>query len=119
MAALCRMSRVREAAVFVAFAMTGCAIINPDYYHSVPTAEICRQLMVYPSYNVNHPARMQELARRGESCGSPADIAAAQRQKDAEAAALLNTLATPPPSQPAPIQCSTRWFAGQWVTTCP
>ena len=102
-----------------ALATSGCATFsNPDRYSNTPTAEICRQLMVFPSYNVWHGARMAELERRRENCGSPSDIAAAQRQKDAEAAQILRSMTTPPPAPPPPQTCATRLFAGQWVTTC-
>jgi hypothetical protein len=84
-------------AALIALALDGCAGVTPDHYHNTPTAEICRQLIVLPSPNVNHSTRMAELDRRGESCGSPADLAAAQRQKDAEAAEILKSM-TPPPA---------------------
>lgn len=97
-------------AVAIALSLGACATINPDYYRNVPTAEICRQLMVFPSYNVNHSARMAEVARRGESCGSPADIAAAQRQSDARTAEMLKAM-TPPPPQTQ----TCRWVGPNWV----
>jgi hypothetical protein len=110
------MKAIRRALVVTALtvAASGCAVINPNYYHNVPTAEICRGLLTLPSYNVNHPARMAELARRGESCGSPAEIAAAQRHKDAEAAELLKAM-TPPPPAPAPAPVTCRWIGYNWV----
>jgi len=92
------MKTVLAAALLAATAATGCATINPAYYQNVSTAEICRGLLTLPSYNVNHPARMAELQRRGESCGSPADLAAAQRANDAR----FQQAVTPPPAAPAP-----------------
>lgn len=111
---------MKTAPLLVPLALGACALLNPDAYRHTPTAELCRQLMVFPSYNVNHPARMAELERRGESCGNPADIAAAQRDADAKNAELLRSI--PPPAAPAvpppPQTCVFRLVAGQWVTVC-
>ena len=48
-------------------------------------------------------------------------IATAQAQARSDAFVMqgLQILATPPPAPAAPVMCSTRWFAGRWVTTCP
>ena len=45
--------------------------------------------------------------------------AAADDQRRQEAIAAGLRLLTTPPQAPGPRICSTRWFAGRWVTTCP
>lgn len=94
--------------------LAGCAIINPDYYRGMPTAQICRGLYAYPPWNVNHPARYRELERRGESCGHPSDIAASQRAAEQQ---LGNTITTidAVTRQPAP-QIQTFTINGKTVT---
>lgn len=94
--------------------LAGCATINPDYYKTMPTAQICRGLYAYPAWNVNHPARYRELERRGESCGHPGDIAASQRAAEQQ---LGNTITTidQVTRQPAP-QTYTYILNGQRVT---
>ena len=99
----------------LALLLSGCAIIKPDYYQTMSTAQICHGLMVYPAWNVNHPARWRELERRGASCGSPADIAASQQQAGANAAAVAVPLLTAP--QPVIRPAVTCHTSGA-VTTC-
>lgn len=95
--------------------LSGCAL-SPAYHQRQSTAELCRALMTLPSYNVGHPLRLAELERRGHSCGSPADIAAAQRSADQVYMQNLQTIQSmqpPPPRQP--IRCHSDRFGN---TTC-
>lgn len=89
----------------LALLLSGCAVIQPDYYQKMSTAQICHGLMVYPPWNVNHPARWKELERRGQSCGNPADIAAAQTNAGAAVSGAVVPLVTAP--QPRPLTCTT------------
>jgi hypothetical protein len=77
--------------VVLCAALTGCAIIKPDFYETMPTAQICHGLYSLPPWNLNHPARFRELERRGASCGHPGEIAAAQRGAEQQ---LGNTITT-------------------------
>lgn len=97
------------------FILSGCAALTgPDYYKNTSTYEICRQLMTLPSMNVNHGARTAELSRRGENCGAPSDLAAAQRQADQQ---LMQNLRPVQPQQPAYQQGThTYFFNGKYVT---
>lgn len=100
-----------------AFLIAGCAVLGgPDYYRNHSTAELCRQLLTLPSYNVNHPARQAELTRRGESCGSHADVAAAQRAADQQYQQTIQALQPPPPARP--VNCTTTYVGNQAYTTC-
>lgn len=97
--------------------LCGCAAVaGPDYYRNTPTAELCRLYLTLPSYNLNHPARSAELARRGESCGSPAEVARAQRESAEQYnRAIQSTL---PAAPPPPTTCTTTYVGQQAYTTC-
>jgi hypothetical protein len=96
----------------------GCATINPHYYETMPTAQICHGLMTLPSWNLNQNARWRELERRGASCGTPGEIAAAQRGAEQQLGQSLTTIqqVTTPPR---PLVCRTQPAPGGGsVTTC-
>jgi hypothetical protein len=97
----------KRIAIAAALLLAGCATLDPTYYQRQSTAQICHGLMTLPAFNVNHPARWAELQRRGESCGHPLDIAAAQQRANDNAAAMIMQgaaiLSTP---APRPVTCS-------------
>lgn len=98
-----------------ALLLSGCAIIKPDYYQTMPTAQICNQIAAYPPWNVNHPARYRELERRGHSCGDPNTIAAGQRAATQQLLDAAQTIQPPPP----PVTCTTYQVnRNQSTTTC-
>lgn len=95
----------KRAAIVAALLLAGCA--TPEYYRNISTAQICHGLMTYPSYNVNHQMRWDELQRRGASCGHPADVAAAQqRATDNAAAMIMQGAAIMSTPAPRPVTCS-------------
>lgn len=97
-----------------ALLLSGCAIIKPDYYQGMPTAQICSQIAFYPAWNVNQSARYRELERRGHSCGDPASIAAGQRAATQQ---FLDAAQAPPVAPP--VTCQTYQVSrGQTSTTC-
>lgn len=82
----------------------GCA--TAETYKNTPTAKLCVDYISLPSINLNHSARAEELARRGEDCNQY--IGAAKARIDANAAfdnALKNMQkSNPPPQIPMPTR---------------
>lgn len=100
--------------IALALLLGGCAVIKPDYYQSMPTAQICYQLSVYPPWNVNHSARFAELERRGASCGDPAGIAASQRAAGAATIDATKAITATPPVG----VCTTQMVGNTATTVC-
>lgn len=92
-------------ALAVSLVVGGCATIDPNYFRNQSTMELCMGLMRFPSYNVNHPARMQELSRRGENCSQYTGAASAQAEKDRQMIETIRAVTPPPP--PKPVTCYT------------
>ena len=62
------------------FILQGCMTAQ-DYAHT-PTSKLCLDYLTLPSMNVNHEARAEALAQRGESCAGYTGAAAARRDAD-------------------------------------
>jgi hypothetical protein len=92
--------------------LAGCAT-SPAYYQQLPTAEICRGLHTLPPMNVNHGTRLRELERRGESCGTPEEIARSQMEAQRN---MPQPVFIPPP--PRPLNCVTTTVGSVAQTTC-
>jgi len=113
MTALRRAAYVLLAAV-VAMALSACAAI--DQYKAersqarIASAASRCEAIGYPRNSVEHLACTRELYGAAE---------AEEVARRAAALALgIRLLTTPPPAPSPPQLCTTRWFAGQWVTTC-
>ena len=51
-------------------------------YARTPTSKLCLDYLTLPSMNVNHEARAEALAQRGENCAAYTGAAAARRDAD-------------------------------------
>jgi hypothetical protein len=100
----------------IVLALTGCA--TADSYRNTPTSKLCIDYLSLPSMNLNHGARAEELARRGENCNQYMNAAAARRSADAAFDQTLRTMqqSNPTPTIPMPIQTTCR-RVGQY-TNC-
>ena len=56
---------------FLTLFIAGC--YSADDFRNTPTIKICEDLMRFPHYNVNRPAREEELKRRDEDCSEYVD----------------------------------------------
>ena len=60
--------------------LQGC--MTAQDYARTPTSKLCLDYLTLPSMNVNHEARAEALAQRGENCGAYTGAAAARRDAD-------------------------------------
>ncbi len=94
----------------------GC--VSADYYRNTPSSKLCVDYLTLPSVNINHGARAEELARRGENCDQYMGAAQARRNADASFENSMRLLQQQPQTQPQQIrqpiqtQCSRN---GQYV----
>ncbi len=64
------------------FVIILCGCATADSYRNTPTSKLCLDYLTLPSINVNHGARAEELARRGENCSEYTGMARARRDAD-------------------------------------
>lgn len=113
-----RIRHVNAIASALALALIGgCAMGD---FRNTPTMKLCVDYLTFPSYNIWHSARAEELSRRGENCAQYTEAARAKAQSDAAvlnalgaaAAASQPQVVAPPP--PRRVVCTTSYG----VTTC-
>jgi hypothetical protein len=66
--------------LLVLSSLTGC--MTASDYRNTPSSKLCIDYLTLPSMNFNHPARAEELNRRGENCAAYAGAAAQRRAAD-------------------------------------
>lgn len=91
----------------VVVVLGGC--VTADSYRNTSSSKLCIDYLTLPSININHGARAEELARRGENCGAYMGMAKARRDADNAFENSLRSLQQS--SQPQQIRTPTQ-------TTC-
>jgi|GEM_PF-4390719 len=101
--------------LFLACALGGC--VSADFYRNTASSKLCIDYLTLPSLNINHGARAEELARRGENCEQYMGIAQTRKNTDTAFENSLRSLQQPPAQQiKTPIQ-TTCYRNGQY-TNC-
>lgn len=88
------------------FILAGCAsigrLIDPEYFQTQSSMQLCMDLLSSSSVNVNRSARFEELARRGEICSQYMGAAVVQAERDRQTTDTLidaSKALTPSPSR--------------------
>ena len=84
---------------FLAF-LTGC--MTASDYQNTPSSKLCIDYLTLPSMNFNHPARAEELNRRGENCAAYQGAAAQRRAADDSFERSLQNIQNNSSNRPAP-----------------
>jgi hypothetical protein len=90
-------------------------------YANTPTAKLCIDYLTLPSINFNHPAREEELRRRGENCAAYTGIAAQRRAADDAFERSLQNMQRSTNNSPAasnPPQGTHQFIKDGKVVTC-
>lgn len=106
--------------IAVTLAISGCATRTAEFYRDTPTAKLCMDYLTLPSYNINHEARAQALAARGESCAAYTGVARSRIEADNAFQNTLNAMQQQgTPQQPQnPPQGTRMYNINGRMTTC-
>jgi hypothetical protein len=88
--------------------ISGCA--TSSTYQNTPTSKLCIDYLTLPSVNVNHGARAEELARRGENCNGYGGAAELRLRADSALQSSLNKLSQPSSNSPPIYQQGTHTY---------